>query len=168
MKRLLIIFFTLLLFSCEKEPSLLKSLPDGFFEINKTHSLKKGDTVYTYTNKVSRLPNTAFSKFYLREHSDTYLPYFNVTINLSIDKKITIEGVEFFKDEIIAYLNDFIDLSAEGKPTLLHLNFDENLTIFDFIEFMTLIKPIENNTITINKNVYIYNINALPDCDCAL
>ena len=115
-----------------------------------------------------RLPNTEFSKFYLKKHPETYLPYFNVTINLNKDSKITLEGVEVLKDELIEYTKEFIDFAAEGKQAMIHINFDEQLLLKDYIEFITFIKPITSPEIILNSNVFIYNTALLPDCDCTL
>lgn len=175
MRNCTIILLTLLLIiSCKQDNelindnTLLKELPQQVFELDSQHQIKTSDSIYTHNNLVERLPNNEFSKFYLKKHPDRYLEYFNVTINLSKDKKITIEGVEFFKEEVIDYLNEFIDFASEGKTALLHVNFDENLTLQDYLEFNNFLRPIASKSISISNQVFIYNTNLLPDCDCSL
>lgn len=173
MKKLIVLAFILLV-SCQKyelqisENSTLKNLPEHFFNELTKHTIVSKKEDFKYTNEFKRLPNTEFSKFYLKKHADTYLPYFNVTINLNKDSKITLEGVEVLKDELIEYTKEFIDFAAEGKQAMIHLNFDEQLQLKDYIEFITFIKPITSPEIILNPNVFIYNTTLLPDCDCTL
>lgn len=168
---ILIIFFSFLLQSCSTTIDgdiKLKDLPENIFTSDTSHEVAVKDSIVTYKNTNEKLPNSEFSKFYIKKHPDEYLPYFNITVNLSLEKKITIKGVEFFEEEVIDYLNEFIDFASEGKPTMIHLNFDQNLSFNDYLKFRHLIDPIQNDTILINKKVFIYDINLLPDCDCTL
>jgi len=170
------IFFVLILtvISCQKStiiiPSdlLLKEAPDTFFQLNTTYKIQLENKEISYTNKYNRLPNTEFSKFYLKKHPDTYGPYFNITLNLSLNHKITFEGVEVFENELISYVKEFVDFAAEGRPSMIHLNFDENISFLEYREFINLIEEIQSDTIKINKKVFIYNVYSLPDCDCSL
>ena len=162
------------IFSCQRStiiiPSdtLLKEASDSFFQPNTTHNIQLEKEEISYTNEYNRLPNTEFSKFYLKKHPDTYAPYFNITLNLSLKHKITFEGVEIFEDELISYVKEFVDFAAEGKPTMIHLNFDENINFLEYREFINFVEVIQSDAIKINKKVFIYNIKSLPDCDCSL
>jgi hypothetical protein len=172
MKKLLVLV-ALLALACENSKIidatlLLKQVPAYFFIPNTISKIKKNNQIISYTNNFNRLPNKEFSKFYLKKYPEKYAPYFNITINLSREGKITFEGVEIFKEELIPSLKEFIDFAAENKQTLLHLNFDEETTLNSFIEFTNFIAPIKSQTIQINQNVFIYNIESLPDCDCSL
>ena len=173
MKRILIILLISLI-SCQ-EDSLqisdqvsLKNLPENFFKENISYTIHSKQKDYKYTNIFKRLPNTEFSKFYLKKHSNTYLPYFNVTINLNKDSKTTLEGVHVLKEELISYTREFIDFSAENQLAMVHLNFDEEVLLKDYIDFLSFIQPLVSDTITLNSNVFIYNTKLLPDCDCSL
>jgi len=170
-----ILFFLIItVVSCQKStfiiPSdiLLKEASDSFFQPNTTHNIQIEKKEISYTNEYSRLPNTEFSKFYLKKHPDTYAPYFNITLNLSLNHKITFEGVEIFEDELISYVKEFVDFAAEGRPSMIHLNFDENIKFLEYYNFINFIADIQSETIKINKKVFIYNVNSLPDCDCSL
>ena len=173
MKKLLSLLILILLSSCRsKSPidsnTLLKELPDNFFSINTTHKIRTSNEFSEYTCLYKRLPNTEFSKFYLKKHPNKYNPYFNITINLSSSNKITFEGVEVYQNELISTIEEFIDFAAEGKKSLIHLNFDETINLKSFISFTTFIKSIESELIKINEQVFIYNLESLPDCDCSL
>lgn len=168
---ILLLFFGFLLLSCSTTIDgniKLKDLSKDIFTLDSSYKVAIKDSIATYRNTNERLPNSEFSKFYIKKHPDEYLPYFNITVNLSIEKKITIKGVEFFEEEVVDYLNEFIDFASEGKPAMIHLNFDENLSFQDYLEFRQLINPIQKDKISINKKVFIYDINLLPDCDCTL
>ena len=167
---LLIIIFI----SCKKDTKTidatiaLKNVPESFFSPNSEHKIQKTDKLIDFTSEYNRLPNTEFSKFYLKKHPEKYAPYFNITLNLSTANKITFEGVEIYKNELISYVEEFVDFAAEGKPTLIHLNFDENSSLKSYLDFIEFIKPISSESIQINDSVFIYNIDSLPDCDCSL
>jgi len=173
MKKILFLLFITLV-SCQKNtfiiPSntLLKEASDSFFQPNTTHKIKLKKEEVSYTNEYNRLPNTEFSKFYLKKHPNIYAPYFNITLNLSLNHKITFEGVQVFEDELISYVKEFVDFAAEGRPTMIHLNFDENINFLEYREFINFIEPIRSDAIKINKQVFIYNVKSLPDCDCSL
>lgn len=170
----LIIFIAIILFSCKKDSNTidatisLKEIPESFFIPNSQQKIQEVDKIINFTNEYSRLPNTEFSKFYLKKQPEKYAPYFNITLNLSTNNKITFEGVEIYENELIPYLKDFVDFAAEGKPTLIHLNFDENINLKSYLNFIEFIKPISSKSIQINKTVFIYNVKSLPDCDCSL
>jgi len=173
MKNILFLLFITLV-SCQKNtlviPSdiLLKEASDSFFQPSTTHNIQIEKEEISYTNEYNRLPNTEFSKFYLKKYPDTYAPYFNITLNLSLNHKITFEGVEIFEDELISYVKEFVDFAAEGRPTMIHLNFDENISFLEYYNFINFIEEIQSETIKINKKVFIYNVKSLPDCDCSL
>jgi hypothetical protein len=173
MKKIIVLMFVLLV-SCQKdsrqisENTTLKNLPKVFFDQQIEHTIYATKKDYTFINDFKRLPNTEFSKFYLKKHPDTYLPYFNVTINLNKDSKITLEGVEVLRGELIEYTKEFIDFAAEGKQAMIHLNFEEEILLKDYIKFITFINPITSSEIILNSNVFIYNTKLLPDCDCTL
>ena len=170
----LIIFIAILLFSCKKDSNIidattpLKEIPEAFFTPNTSYEIQDTDKISNFTSEYSRFPNTEFSKFFLKKQSEKYASYFNITLNLSANNKITFEGVETYKNELISYLQEFADFAAEGKPTLIHLNFDENISLKSYLDFIKFIKPISSESIQINKTVFIYNVKSLPDCDCSL
>lgn len=171
MTKYFLLFTTLCFLACTnsytiKETTALKDLPDTFFKLGHTHQLSFQDD--EYVAEYQRLPNTEFSKFYLKNHTETYSPFFNVTVHLNVEQKITFEGQDINSTELIPFLKDFSDFAANGKQTLVHLNFNEQINVKEYLNFLTLIKPLEGNSIQLNKTVFIYNPDSLPDCDCNL
>lgn len=169
--------FILLLFvltSCKKDASLisettsLKSLPEYFFTENSIQEIEADGKSRQYVSVFGRFPNTEFSKFHLKKHPETYMPYFNVTLNLNEQHIITLEGVPVLKEELISYTKDYIDFAAEGKQTMIHLNFEENIALKDYLSFINFVQPIVSNDIVFNSKVFTYNKKSLPDCNCTL
>ncbi len=146
----------------------LKNVPDTFFTKNTTYQITTNDSVFNFLNKYKRLPNTEFSKFYLKKHPEKFAPYFNITLNINQDNKITFEGVEVYENEIIPSIKEFVAFASNGKKTLVHLNFEENTSLQSYTYFIKFMEQITSNTISINKQVYIYNTESLPNCDCSL
>lgn len=170
----LIVLIAFVLISCKKDSkpidatTSLKEVPASFFTPDTQHKIQDADKIIDFTNEYKRLPNTEFSKFYLKKQPEKYAPYFNITLNLSVADKITFEGVEIYRNELISYLKEFVDFAAEGKPALIHLNLDENINLKSYLGFIEFIKPISSESIQISTTVFIYNIESLPDCDCSL
>lgn len=58
-----------------------------------------------------------------------------------------------FKNELMALLKS----SAEGKQSMLHLNFNGNLLYQDYLFYRTIIHNLSNENILINKKEFIFN-----------
>ena len=177
MKKIIFILFVALVGCNNNTPTifgktLLKDLSEQVFNTNheKTTALNinTGDSTFTYTPTYGRLPNNEFSKFYIKKHPDTFIPYFNVTVNFKHDHTITMEGTVYYEEEIVPALKEFTDFAREGKNVLIHLNFDERLSFSDFLKYEKLMQATKNKHTSFNSEIYIYNLEALPDCDCSL
>ncbi len=173
-KGILLITLILTLVSCKTKKqvvfgnTLLKNIPTEVFTPNKSTVIRFKEKDITYNNTFKRLPNSEFSKFYLKKHPKTYMPYFNISVNLSANGKITLEGTQNDEKHLVKEIKEFADFASEGKPTLIHLNFDENITFKAFYTFLQLIKPIQSQNIKISNTLFIYDTKQLPDCDCNL
>ena len=177
MKKIIFLLFVILV-SCKNNTptisgkTLLKDLSEQVFsskhENTSSIAISAGDSVFNYVSNYGRLPNNEFSKFYIKKHPDTFIPYFNVTVNFNHDHTITMEGTEYFKEEIVPALAEFTDFAREGKNVLIHLNFDERLTFSDFLQYEKLMQATKNKHTSFHPDIYIYNLDALPDCDCSL
>ena len=169
-----LLVLVLLCFACKQEMPVLKSdilLKDtspALFVSGTTTAVQFEDHITNYENIFNRLPNGEFSMFYLKKHPDTYMPYFNVRLNLNHEKQISIDGANFLQSEMVSEIKAYIDFASVGKPTMLHLNFDENLTFEDFYTFYLVLQPLIQEDILINTELFIYNPKLLPDCDCSL
>jgi hypothetical protein len=70
------------------------------------------------------------------------------------------------KQELKETLLEFIDFTAEGKQTMLHLNFNENLLYQDYLAYKTMLFNLNNNAILTNTIEFIFNETKVPDCGC--
>jgi len=68
--------------------------------------------------------------------------------------------------EFKSTLLEFIDFSSEGKQTMLHLNFNQNLLYKDYLAYRTMLKTILAPHILINNIEFIFNPKKVPDCGC--
>ena len=109
-----------------------------------------------------------FSKFFIKEHSDAYLSYHNLTINFDKDNKITVDGNDIERDEFIVFMKDFIDFTSEGKTTILHLNFDKHLTFDQYVQNKILAWQLTSDLIQLSSFEFIYDVSKLPECGCKL
>jgi len=121
----------------------------SFFEFDKT--VFKTDSV--------------LSKSYIKTNSEIYKNYNN--INLTINPNNTwINDAKMENGELKSTLLEFIDFSSEGKQTMLHLNFNQNLLYKDYLAYRTMLESILAPHILINKIEFIFNPNKVPDCGC--
>ena len=109
-----------------------------------------------------------FSKFYIKEHADLYISYDNFTINFKRNGKVTVDGHAIEKEELVSYIKDFHDFMSDGKPIILHLNFDKHLTFNDYIQNKLMLWKITSDKIQFSSYEFIYDESKLPDCGCEL
>ena len=56
----------------------------------------------------------------------------------------------------------------DGKPTILHLNFDKHLIFNDYLQNKLMMWRITSNFVQISSYEFIYDESKLPDCGCEL
>lgn len=126
--------------------------------ISKKLSFIKFDAVIFKTDSI-------LSKQYIKDNSNDYLNYNN--INLTFNPSNTwINDAKMENGELESTLLEFIEFSSEGKQTMLHLNFNQNLTYQDYLFYFTLVKSISTPNILINNLEFIFDPNKVPDCGC--
>ncbi|VXB99255.1 conserved hypothetical protein [Flavobacterium sp. 9AF] len=147
---------------------------------NSSHTNEAAINVFSYSDSITKslafLPFTDvqykfdkdFSKFFIKEHSDLYFNYFNLTINFNKENKITVDGNEVERAEFIAFIKDFTDFMSEGKATIIHLNFDKRLTYGEYIQNKTLAWQLTSEKIQLSSYEFIYDEEKLPECGCKL
>lgn len=147
---------------------------------NASHKNTEAINVYSYADSIGKnlafLPftdvtyklNKEFSKFFIKKNAEAYMPYHNFTINFNKDNKITVDGNDVERDELIDFIKDFADFTSDGKTTILHLNFDRRLTFGEYIQNKILIWKLNSNKIQISSFEFIYDESELPNCNCKL
>jgi len=155
-------------------PSIIKL---QYKHANGMHSKKGMHNYFSYADTISdklsffEFDKTVFktdstlSKYYIKTNSEIYKNYNN--INLTMNPKNTwINDAKMEKGEFKSTLLEFIDFSSEGKQTMLHLNFNQNLLYKDYLAYRTMLKTILAPHILINNFEFIFDQNKVPDCGC--
>lgn len=147
---------------------------------NSSHKKEGAIDVFSYADSIGKnlafLPFTAlnykfdneFSKFYVTENGKVYLPFQNFSINFNKKNKITVDGNDIERNELIEFLKDFVPFTSQGKMALLHLNFEENLTYNQYIQNKILLQEVINDSIAFSPIEFIYDTKKLPECGCKL
>ncbi len=116
-------------------------------------------------NSISYKADSVLSKSYIKTNSTIYKKYNN--INLTFNPKSTwINDAKMENDEFKTTLLEFIEFSSEGKQTMLHLNFNEQLLYQDYLFYKTMLHNFNNEAISTNQIEFIFNQNKVPDCGC--
>jgi len=155
-------------------PSIIK-LQDK--HANSLHSKEGMHNYFSYADTISdklsfyEFDKTVFktdstlSKYYIKNNSEIYKNYNN--INLTMNPNNTwINDAKMENGEFKSTLLEFIDFSSEGKQTMLHLNFNQNLLYKDYLAYRTMLKTILAPHILINNIEFIFNPKKVPDCGC--
>lgn len=144
---------------------------------NSMHSEKGMHDYFSYSDTISKKlsflefdsvefkTDSLFSKYYIKKHSELYKNYFNVNLTFN-PKNIWINDGKFEKEDFKTLLLEYIDFSSEGNKTMLHTNFNNNLTYQEYLYFKTLLHSIKSPAITINPIEFIFDQNKVPDCGC--
>jgi len=155
-------------------PSIIKL---QYKHANGMHSKKGMHNYFSYADTISdklsfyEFDKTVFktdstlSKYYIKNNSEIYKNYNN--INLTMNPNNTwINDAKMENGEFKSTLLEFIDFSSEGKQTMLHLNFNQNLLYKDYLAYRTMLKTILAPHILINNIEFIFNPKKVPDCGC--
>lgn len=172
------------IFNIDKRLPLHAIIPEIYkLQEKKKDGMHKKDgtiNVYSYADSLNQnlafLPfndvryfyDKDFSKFYIKDHAELYMAYNNYTINFKKNGKVTVDGHAIEKEELASYIKDFSDFMSDGKPTILHLNFDKYLTFDDYIQNKILLWKITSENLQISSYEFIYDETKLPDCGCEL
>ncbi len=108
------------------------------------------------------------AKFFIKKSPDFHMDKHNVIINFDRENKITVNGNDVERNELITFLKEEIDFVSEGRKTLMYLNFDEQLTFETYLNNYLTISKLVNDNIEIAEQQFIYNYDELPDCNCKL
>ncbi len=127
-----------------------------------------GNLTFLDFTATSFLLRDQFSKFYLKDHSDDHMPFFNVRVNFDDKNNITVDGNKVTRSELLVFLREYVDFSRNGLPALLHLNMSDKLLFKDYVHNKSLLMSAENAYTRLATKEFIYDRALLPDCECAL
>lgn len=144
---------------------------------NSIHSKEGMHNYFSYADTISKKlsfikfddvvyqKDSILSEHYINENSDIYLKYFNINLTFN-SENIWINDVKIEKTALKSTLLEFIDFSSEGRQTMLHLNFDQNMLYQEYLFYKTLIFSINGAFIITNPLEFIFDSNKVPDCGC--
>ncbi len=144
---------------------------------NSIHSIEGMHDYFSYSDSTSNKlsffefddvkfkTDSLLSKYYIKKNSELYKDFNNINITFN-PNNIWINDGKFEKENFKILLQEFIEFSSEGKQTMLHLNFNNNLLYHDFLHYKTLINRICNETISTNTIEFVFNQEKVPDCGC--
>jgi len=144
---------------------------------NGMHADKKTRDFYSYSNTTNKMlsfleftqvkfmGDSTTSKELLKLEGDSYAAYYN--INLKFYKNtVYINDSDVGEEDLRKTLLEFIDFSAEGRQTLIHLNFDNTLTYQEYLTFKTMVSSLQSAGIKIGVKEFIFDRAKIPDCNC--
>lgn len=155
-------------------PSLIKL---QYKHANSFHSKEGMHNYFSYSDTISKKlsfiefdnvnykSDSILSKYYIKENSSNYLNYYNINITLN-PKNTWINDAKIEPSDFKETLLEFIDFSSEGMQTMLHLNFNDNLSYQEYLFYKTMISKLETENILTNKIEFIFDQNKVPDCGC--
>lgn len=155
-------------------PSIIKL---KYKHANGVHSKEGMLNYFSYSDTISKkltffeFDSTEFrtdsilSKQYIKTNSSDYKNYNNISITFN-SNNTWINDAKMEDGELKTTLLEFIDFSSEGKKTMLHLNFNEDILYQDYLFYKTMITSLKAPHLVINELEFIFNPSKVPDCGC--
>ena len=144
---------------------------------NGIHSKEGMHNYYSYSDTISKklsfleFDNVIYktdsltSKQYIKDYSNNYLNYNNINITIN-PTSIFMNDSSIDLDNFKQTLLEFINFSAEGKQTMLHLNYSYHCTYQQYLIYTTMFNKLKNEAILINNIEFIFDPKKIPDCGC--
>ncbi|SDW54644.1 hypothetical protein SAMN05444411_101953 [Lutibacter oricola] len=144
---------------------------------NGIHSKEGMSNYFSYSDTISKklsfieFDKTEYktdslqSKYFIKTNAKDYLKYNNINITFN-PNNLWINDGKFEKEDFKKLLLEYVDFSAEGKQTMLHTNYNQNLTYQDYLYYKTLLLSINQPAILINPLEFVFDPNKVPDCGC--
>lgn len=111
--------------------------------------------------------DTIQSKKNILKKLEYYKNYNNIHLSMGMKSyylnENKIDKVDFFDT-----LTEFISFTENGQKTLLHLNFNQQITYQEYLNFKTQLLSYQKELFFIDKNEYIFDANKIPECGCDL
>lgn len=126
--------------------------------INKRLSYVSFDNIIYKTDSLQ-------SKFFIKENATEYENYNN--LNITINPNNTwINDAKMEEGELPSTLPDFIEFSAEDRQTMLHLNFNQEISYQYYMSYKAYFSSLVNPAILINPIEFVFDPAKVPDCGC--
>ena len=144
---------------------------------NGVHSKEGMYNYFSYSDTISKKlsfikfddieykTDSLLSKHYIKENAKDYSNFNNINITINTNNNWINDG-KFEKKDFKKLLTEFINFSAEGKQTMLHINYNQNISYQKYLQNTALFKSISNEAILISPIEFIFNQTKVPDCGC--
>lgn len=172
------------IFNIDKHLNLAKVMPkiQSFQEKRlkrASDEKEKFDNYLSYSDTINKIlsfvdiSNTQYhfdtiqSKKNILKKLEYYKDYNNIHLSMGMKSyylnENKIDKVDFFDT-----LTEFISFTENGQKTLLHLNFNQQITYQEYLNFKTQLLSYQKELFFIDKNEYIFDANKIPECGCDL
>lgn len=169
------------IYNIDKRLPLKKIIPSiinlKYKHSNGMHSKEGMHNYFSYSDTISKKlsfvefdttlfeTDSTLSKYHIKSNSELYKNFNNINITFN-PNNTWINDAKMENGELKNTLLEFIEFSAEGRQTMLHLNFNQNLLYQDYLQYRTLIHNLIAPHILINHFEFIFDQNKVPDCGC--
>lgn len=120
---------------------------------------------YTSFDGIIYKTDSLQSKFYIKEHPADYRDFNNLNITINPTNN-WINDAKMEEGELPTTLPDFIQFSAEDRKTMLHLNFNQELSYQQYMSYKAYFTSISSLGIQINPIEFVFDPAKVPDCGC--
>lgn len=118
-------------------------------------------------SQVTYYLDTIQSKQLLLKNIDYYKNYNNIHVSFGLKTYFLNENT-IEKQDFIETLTEYIEFTKTDLPTLVHLNFNQQLTFQEYIFIKTSLSSIDKVSFLIDKNESVFDANKIPECGCEL
>ncbi len=125
-----------------------------------------------YKSKSNIISPDQFSRFYIKERPEAHMKLLSVSVNFKSNDSITIDGTYVEEGELLPFLEEYIAFAGEGKQSLIYLNFDQRLSLQEYLTKRLKVNEIEGQSRRIAKEEFIYDRKVvdslIAECNCEL
>lgn len=141
---------------------------------NSMHSEKGMHDYFSYSDTISKkLSFIAFdtveyktdslhSKSYIKKNSNEYGAFNNINLTFN-EADYWINGNSTDEKDFKSTIIKFININLDDRPTMLHLNFNKEITYQHYLSIKTMVNSLIGNNISISNIEFIFNHTKVLD-----
>ena len=93
---------------------------------------------FSIRDNIGFITDSILSKDFVRENGDNYANYYNLNLTFN-PNNAWINDAKIEEPDFKNILLEFIEFSSEGRQTMLHLNFNQELSYQDYLYYKTMV-----------------------------
>lgn len=141
------------------------------------HTNEKAQNYFTYMDETQKtlafMPftevnfafNNYYSSQYVKENPDYHQHFEVITLRFS-EQSVMINGNEVTDEEMLTFLEEYIQTTAPQRNVLLYFNFNQETTFGRYLDRMVTLESFKSEFITLANTHFIYDSKKLEDCGC--